>query len=248
MSLTGIRIVLGLLFLLGALAITSISVVSYSKSLTFELGDSKEDILLHVSACDMRDKAHARQMKLRNDHQNERDAQAGAANLWGLAINVQFGKLMLFSQEGLPCQETNSVYCPKCGARDRPTNAIGPMCPICIANASTWQLGGLIKLSNIGPVSRFQRIVTIEIATPGLILLSLPIVTWLLFAPSKEWLLQRRRKQLGKCNFCGYDLQGCCSPRCPECGTPIPLSQAIPGVNSVSTNPVNERNTTVDPT
>jgi hypothetical protein len=45
---------------------------------------------------------------------------------------------------------------------------------------------------------------------------------------------------------CGYSLQGNVSGICPECGTPIPSAQTNPSVNSVSTNPVIERNTTVD--
>lgn len=48
------------------------------------------------------------------------------------------------------------------------------------------------------------------------------------------------------CGRCGYCLKGNVSKVCPECGTPIDAKQLarLPGVNSVSTNPVDERNTT----
>jgi hypothetical protein len=56
----------------------------------------------------------------------------------------------------------------------------------------------------------------------------------------------RRSDMIPLCPNCSYLLVGCPSSRCPECGTTIPLGLAIPGVNSVSTNPVIDRNTTVD--
>jgi len=31
----------------------------------------------------------------------------------------------------------------------------------------------------------------------------------------------------GSCKKCGYDLRGCVSPQCPECGTPIPASGSL---------------------
>lgn len=48
------------------------------------------------------------------------------------------------------------------------------------------------------------------------------------------------------CKVCTYGLRGSSSDRCPECGDPIPRDQPISSVNSASTSPVNERNTTVD--
>jgi hypothetical protein len=49
----------------------------------------------------------------------------------------------------------------------------------------------------------------------------------------------------GTCSKCTYDLRGTSSGICPECGMPIP-GQPITSVNSVSTNPVIDRNTNVD--
>lgn len=46
------------------------------------------------------------------------------------------------------------------------------------------------------------------------------------------------RIRAGLCRKCGYDLRGIYSSRCPECGTPIPVT---PGVNSVSTIPHDQR-------
>ena len=69
-----------------------------------------------------------------------------------------------------------------------------------------------------GPSGRFGHVVV-----PYWSLLAataLPPLLWL-GVRSRRTLLLRRRKRLGLCVRCGYDLRA--SPgRCPECGTPAP--------------------------
>jgi hypothetical protein len=60
------------------------------------------------------------------------------------------------------------------------------------------------------------------------------------------WRSRRWNPKSGSCKNCRYNLTGNISRRCSECGTAIPPGQAILGVSSVSTNPVIERNSTVD--
>lgn len=41
----------------------------------------------------------------------------------------------------------------------------------------------------------------------------------------RTWMIKRGRRRAldrGQCVHCGYDLRGSHSPRCPECGTPLP--------------------------
>lgn len=52
---------------------------------------------------------------------------------------------------------------------------------------------------------------------------TLPLLMW---AVLRTYLFDTRR-----CRTCQYDLRGNASGVCPECGTPIPPGQTIPGVN-----------------
>jgi hypothetical protein len=58
-----------------------------------------------------------------------------------------------------------------------------------------------------------------------------------------RWQRTSDSMQSSYCMKCEYDLRGNTSGRCPECGTPIDPKQftRLLGVNSVSTNPTNQR-------
>ena len=85
----------------------------------------------------------------------------------------------------------------------------------------------------------------------GIVDLSVPI--WPLTTVLLAWgvpgfipaFLRFRKPKSGHCTKCRYDLTGNVSHICPECGTQIDPKEfaRLSGVNSVSTNPVNERNT-----
>ncbi|HZN69088.1 MAG TPA: hypothetical protein VFB66_27660 [Tepidisphaeraceae bacterium] len=60
----------------------------------------------------------------------------------------------------------------------------------------------------------------------------LPVMLVAAVPPSislRRTLRRRRRKRLGLCMKCGYDLRGV-PGKCPECGTPVPRSRRIPEV------------------
>jgi hypothetical protein len=50
---------------------------------------------------------------------------------------------------------------------------------------------------------------------------AVPPLLWLAATGRRAW-VRRRRRRLGRCLACGYDLRGTPSGRCSECGTVIP--------------------------
>jgi hypothetical protein len=67
-----------------------------------------------------------------------------------------------------------------------------------------------------------------------------PFVLLLLLLPTIPWAVQalgercaRRRTRAGLCSACGYNLRGCVSDNCPECGTPVPADFAQQPANTV---------------
>lgn len=94
-----------------------------------------------------------------------------------------------------------------------------------------------------------RRLIWTQIGLPFW-LLSCICGLWPFYSVSLHAITRSFRRRKGLCIDCGYDLRGSTASTsrvCPECGTPISPSQAIPGVNSMSTNPVIERSTSVDP-
>jgi hypothetical protein len=67
---------------------------------------------------------------------------------------------------------------------------------------------------------------------PWLDFLTLVVLSAVAAVPPTQWIQKRLRKRralnrirAGKCNVCGYDVRAS-SSRCPECGTPIPVTNA----------------------
>jgi len=84
----------------------------------------------------------------------------------------------------------------------------------------------------------------LDVPLSGWSLLGLAVLSYVLARP---WILRSWRRGKNLCVFCSYPRIGLEDRPCPECGTPIPSNQRISGVNSVSTNPQNERNTNEAP-
>ena len=55
---------------------------------------------------------------------------------------------------------------------------------------------------------------------PWFLMTILGVVWWFADRPIRKQNLRRKRKKLGRCVKCGYDLRGS-EERCPECGTGI---------------------------
>lgn len=73
-----------------------------------------------------------------------------------------------------------------------------------------------------------RRLLPLRPMTLGFIVNSLlyGIALWLLVAGPLAFIRWRRRRRIGHCATCGYDLRGATHERCPECGAPIADVQA----------------------
>jgi hypothetical protein len=54
------------------------------------------------------------------------------------------------------------------------------------------------------------------------------IALWLFFATPAAFIRWRRRRRVGLCATCGYDLRGKAHDRCPECGTDVGATKGAP--------------------
>ena len=83
---------------------------------------------------------------------------------------------------------------------------------------SGWHYGGFRDFATaFKPVLALPRNLRVPLWVPGL--LFLPGAYACVLPLSRR----RKRKKLGLCLKCGYDLKGLTEPRCPECGTPFDM-------------------------